>query len=68
MTKSTGSTLEVCVALLEMLPSGRSSLAEISLLLGYDVPNSFYRAFRQWTGSTPDAVRRQAKEPSCAGF
>lgn len=106
----------VCGALLEMLPSGRSSLAEvarslamstrtlqrrlgaenkrykdilnhtrealarhyltsssmspaeISLLLGYDDPNSFYRAFRQWTGSTPDAVRRQAKDPSHATF
>lgn len=33
--------------------------AEISLLLGFDEPNSFYRAFRAWTGTTPDAVRRQ---------
>lgn len=32
--------------------------AEISFLLGFDEPNSFYRAFRAWTGRTPDAVRQ----------
>lgn len=31
--------------------------SEISFLLGYDEPNSFYRAFRRWTGKTPDSVR-----------
>ena len=29
----------------------------ISFLLGYEEPNSFYRAFRGWTGKTPDAIR-----------
>lgn len=33
-------------------------LTEISFLLGFDEPNSFFRAFRSWTGSTPDAVRQ----------
>ncbi|MGV1957250.1 AraC family transcriptional regulator ligand-binding domain-containing protein [Agrobacterium sp. 22-214-1] len=32
-------------------------LAEISFLLGFDEPNSFYRAFRTWTGKTPESVR-----------
>lgn len=32
--------------------------AEISFLLGYDEPNSFYRAFRSWTGTTPDSLRQ----------
>ena len=32
--------------------------AEIAFLLGFDEPNSFYRAFRSWTGSTPDKVRQ----------
>lgn len=32
-------------------------LTEISFLLGFDEPNSFYRAFRTWTGKTPDSVR-----------
>lgn len=33
-------------------------VAEISFLLGFDEPNSFYRAFRTWTGMTPEAIRR----------
>lgn len=33
--------------------------AEISFLLGFDEPNSFYRAFRSWTGTTPDSVRQE---------
>lgn len=33
------------------------STAEIAFLLGYSDPNAFYRAFRGWTGSTPEAVR-----------
>lgn len=32
--------------------------AEISFLLGFEEPNSFYRAFSSWTGQTPDNVRR----------
>lgn len=33
------------------------SSAEISFLLGFADPNSFYRAFRIWTGSTPEEAR-----------
>lgn len=33
------------------------STPEIAFLLGYNDPNSFYRAFHDWTGRTPDAVR-----------
>jgi AraC-like DNA-binding protein len=38
---------------------GRSELsaAEIAFLLGYEDPNSFYRAFRDWTGQTPERAR-----------
>jgi len=38
---------------------GRSELpaAEIAFLLGYHDPNSFYRAFRDWTGQTPERAR-----------
>ncbi|GHF55251.1 AraC-like DNA-binding protein [Deinococcus metalli] len=32
--------------------------AEIAFLLGFTDPNSFFRAFREWTGVTPDTVRR----------
>ena len=31
--------------------------AEISFLLGYDDPNSFFRAFRRWVGQTPEEFR-----------
>lgn len=36
--------------------------AEISFLLGFDEPHSFYRAFRTWTGTTPDRVRHLPKK------
>ena len=32
---------------------------EIAFLLGFGEPRSFYRAFRDWTGRSPDQVRRQ---------
>jgi AraC-like DNA-binding protein len=32
---------------------------QIAFLLGYDDPNSFFRAFRSWTGQTPEAVRAE---------
>ena len=33
------------------------SAGEISFLLGYEEPSSFYRAFHHWTGQTPERVR-----------
>jgi AraC-like DNA-binding protein len=38
---------------------GSSALtgAEISFLLGFEDPNSFFRAFHSWTGETPERVR-----------
>ncbi|MDR7274039.1 helix-turn-helix transcriptional regulator [Catenuloplanes atrovinosus] len=33
------------------------SIPEIAFLLGYDEPSSFYRAFRQWSGTTPQRAR-----------
>ncbi|NTE56436.1 AraC family transcriptional regulator [Agrobacterium tumefaciens] len=37
------------------------SSAEIALLLGFEDANSFVRAFRGWTGTTPQSVRRRAE-------
>jgi AraC-like DNA-binding protein len=31
--------------------------AEVSFLLGFEEPSSFFRAFREWTGRTPENVR-----------
>ena len=38
----------------------RLSLYEISLLLGFNEPNSFYRAYKSWCGDTPMEVREKA--------
>lgn len=32
---------------------------QISFLLGYEDPNSFFRAFQSWTGVTPNSLRNQ---------
>ncbi len=40
------------------LTNSTSSGAEISFLLGFDDPNSFFRAFHSWTGKTPESFRR----------
>lgn len=37
------------------------SSGQIAFLLGYEEPNSFYRAFRTWTGKTPEYVRAVGK-------
>lgn len=42
------------------LHSSELSAPEISYLLGYEDPNSFYRAFQQWTGLSPERARRAA--------
>lgn len=39
------------------------SAPEIAFLLGFDEPNSFYRACREWTGQTPAGLRRQERAP-----
>lgn len=38
------------------------SSAEIALLLGFEDANSFVRAFRGWTGTTPQLGRRKASQ------
>jgi AraC-like DNA-binding protein len=40
--------------------------AEIAFLLGYEDPNSFYPAFRSWTGTTPQALRQGLQRWSAA--
>jgi len=38
-------------------------VAEVAYLLGYEDPNSFYRAFRTWEGTTPSQLRAELKRP-----
>ena len=37
--------------------------SEVAYLLGYTDTNSFYRAFKSWTGTTPDAMRNETLAP-----
>jgi AraC-like DNA-binding protein len=43
---------------LEWLGRG-ASIGEVSFLVGYSEPRAFHRAFRRWTGATPEAWRRR---------
>ena len=40
---------------------------QISFLLGYDDPKSFYRAYRAWTGSTPARTRAERLARTATG-
>ena len=35
---------------------------QIAFLLGYEEPTSFYRAFRNWTGHTPEKIRLGSRD------
>ncbi len=43
---------------LTLLGDRQLAIYEIAFLLGYSEPSTFHRAFRRWTGETPDAWRR----------
>ncbi|WP_285691875.1 helix-turn-helix transcriptional regulator [Actinoplanes sp. NBRC 103695] len=42
------------------------TITEIALLLGYDEPNSFRRAFHKWSGQTPHQARTESARRSTA--
>jgi AraC-like DNA-binding protein len=44
------------------LAKSKYSSGQIAFLLGYEDPNSFSRAFRSWTGQTPDTARSRASQ------
>lgn len=45
------------------LTEASTEINELAYLVGYDDPNSFYRAFRSWEGMTP-AEWRSARRPA----
>ncbi len=42
---------------LELLDDDALAVYEVAFLLGYSEPSTFHRAFRRWTGESPDAFR-----------
>ncbi|MCW9035430.1 MAG: AraC family transcriptional regulator [Rhodospirillales bacterium] len=46
---------------LEYLSDQTFSVPEISFMLGFEEPNSFFRAFKRWHGSTPNQIRSSIK-------
>lgn len=40
------------------LTNTQLTYAEVAFLIGFDEPTSFFRAFREWTGETPERVRQ----------
>ena len=40
-----------------VLLDARMSIAEVAYLLGYAEPSVFHRAFKRWTGASPEAWR-----------
>lgn len=48
---------------LRWVSEGRLALGEVAYLLGFSEPSAFHRAFRRWTGVTPQAMRRGAAQP-----
>ena len=45
---------------LDYLTSTEYTVTEISYLLGFQEPNSFFRAFKRWYGQAPSAYRQSA--------
>jgi AraC-like DNA-binding protein len=41
------------------LAASSATAEEVAFLLGFATPSSFFRAFKRWTGTTPDAWRRE---------
>ena len=50
------------------LTSTQLSYGEVAFLLGFDEPSSFFRAFRDWTGNTPESVRLAAQHRSAGSI
>jgi AraC-like DNA-binding protein len=48
-------TAEKCIA------ESRLSIGEVAYLVGYSEPAAFHRAFRRWTGLTPQAFRQHRR-------
>jgi AraC-like DNA-binding protein len=50
-----------------LLDEPRLSCSEVAFLLGYAEPAAFFRAFRRWTGATPQRWREERLAGAAAG-
>jgi AraC-like DNA-binding protein len=48
------------------LEDGRFDALDVSFLVGFSHPNSFYRAFRRWTGRSPESYRREPERSAAS--
>jgi AraC-like DNA-binding protein len=46
----------------KFLADERMSVGEVAYLLGFSDPSAFHHAFTRWTGATPSAYRKSARE------
>jgi AraC-like DNA-binding protein len=51
---------------LHYLQRTQYSCTEIAFLLGFEEPSSFFRAFHEWTGATPESLRAQLSGAAAA--
>ncbi|HEX4940254.1 MAG TPA: helix-turn-helix domain-containing protein, partial [Candidatus Kapabacteria bacterium] len=47
----------------ELLAQTGNPVEDIAAMLGYSEPTNFYRAFKTWSGLTPNEYRRQYRRP-----
>ena len=50
-----------------LLEDPRLSASEIAFLIGYSEPAPFFRAFRRWTGASPQEFRRRGADSATRG-
>ena len=53
---------------LDLLRDPALAVYEVAFLLGYSEPSTFHRAFRRWTGESPDAWRRARVAGAAADY
>lgn len=46
----------------QYLQDGELAIDHIATLLGFETPNSLYRAFHKWTGMTPEVFRENNRQ------
>jgi AraC-like DNA-binding protein len=51
----------------DYLQGGRTSVTEVTFLLGFADTSSFARAFRRWTGESPSEWRERAAQAETGG-